>query len=131
MGIINFFRRKRAERHNQPVSEYDAKKALGDDPYDEQINRAIKLQAAGKIEAAEKLFREIVKEKAEHVRAWFLLAEHFLEINQLGRALYCYEKIIQYQPINQKARMQSAKLTTLVRERPDYLWEYNQERGLI
>lgn len=131
MGIINFFRRKRAERQNQSVSQFDAKKSLGDDPYDEQINQAIKLQAAGKIEAAEKLFREIVEEKAEHVRAWFLLAEHFFETNQLGRALYCYEKIIQYQPINQKAKIQSAKLTTLVRGRPDYLWEYNQERGLI
>ncbi|AZR73530.1 hypothetical protein BBF96_09110 [Anoxybacter fermentans] len=132
MGIFDFFRRKKKKIHKiDSFDQPDLKKTLSEDPYDGKIKAALSLKKEGREEEAEILLRQIIEEKKEHVRAWFVLAEYFIETDAVGRALYCFERVVEYQPTNQKARDQIAKLKKIVRSRPDYLWEYNQEKGII
>jgi thioredoxin-like negative regulator of GroEL len=132
MGIFDFFRRrKKPERAMLNTVEPDWKVTLAEDPFEGKIQAALGLKARGKEGEAEILLRQIVEEKHEHVRAWYALAELFIETNAVGRALYCYEQIAEYQPSNGLAREQVGKLQSIVRDRPDYLWEYNKERGII
>ncbi len=129
MGIFNFFRRKKKDNRIGMPTCLD--KDLQADLVNNKIISAIKLRDSGREDEAEILLRQIVEEQVEHVQAWFILAEHFMYTDELGRALYCYEKVIKYQPANQSARDQINQLNAEVRKRPDYLWEYNRERGLI
>lgn len=132
MGIFDFFRRKKKEpKLFNKNEESNWQVTLADDSYDRKVQEAHQLKEDGKNEQAKHLLRQIVGEKNEHVRAWHLLAELFMEIDEVGRALYCYERVVEYQPTNSTVQDQVNQLQSVVRSRPDYLWEYNKERGLI
>lgn len=132
MGIFDFFRRKKKlERSVLKPVEPDWKVTLAEDPFEGKIQAALGLKSQGKEEEAEVLLRQIIEEKCEHVRAWYALAELYIETNAVGRALFCYERIVEYQPGNGRAIDQVSKLQSIVRDRPDYLWEYNKEKGII
>lgn len=130
MGVLQFFRRKKAAPALRPV-EPEWTGAPADDPYAEKIKTALELKEAGRHNEAEALLRQIVAEKREHMRAWYALAEVLISANAIGRALCCYERIVEYQPSDGNALEQISRLHRIVRNRPDYLWEYNKEKGLI
>ncbi len=132
MGIFDFFRKRKQEPIvARPFDEPEWKESLADDPYDDKIKAALGLKDSGREEEAETLLRQIIEEKCEHVRTWYILAEHFKDTNAFGRALYCYEKVMEFQPNNGFAKEQVERLQGIVRGRPDYLWEYNKEKGII
>lgn len=132
IAIFDFFRRKKKglKRFNEN-EEPNWQVTLADDPYAQKVQKAQMLKKSGKKELAEDLLRQIVGEEKKHVLAWHLLAELFMEIDEVGRALYCYERVVEYQPANSIAQDRVNHLQSVVRGRPDYLWEYNKERGLI
>lgn len=132
MGILDFFfrRNKKKDKKMDDIEQPDVKETLEEDPYDKKIKSALSLKEIGRDEDAEILLRQIIEEKEEHVRTWFVLAEHFTGLNQKGRAYYCYKKILEYQPTNNKAQQKVEELKTKVWDRADYLWEYNQEKDI-
>lgn len=130
MGLLDFFRGKKKTPALKPT-EPEWKVTLSEDPYEGKIRAALNLKETGRENEAEILLRQIIEEKQEHIRAWYALAEVFISINEVGRALYCYERILEFQPTNGNALEQVTRLQKIVRNRPDYLWEYNKEKGLI
>lgn len=100
------------------------------DPYRERIDSATNLGMAGKKKEATLILREIVKENNQHSGAWYALAKLFTEMNEVGRALHCYEQITRVEPRGM-ASGQVRELRSIVLQRPDYVWEYNKERGAI
>lgn len=130
MGLWDFFRRKHKGSTFQ-TREPEWKVTLSEDPFDGRIKTALNLKEAGRGNEAERMLRQILDQKREHVRAWYALAEVYISANEVGRALYCYERIVEFQPSNGNALDQINRLQKVVRNRPDYLWEYNKEKGLI
>lgn len=100
------------------------------DPYSERLELATSLQMAGKRREALVILRQIVTENNEHSGAWYALATLFTEINEVGRALHCYEQITRLEPRG-LAASRVGELRSIVLKRPDYVWEYNKERGAI
>ncbi|MCK4259720.1 MAG: hypothetical protein KAX49_12125 [Halanaerobiales bacterium] len=132
MAIFDFFRKKKKfPIVTRPFVQPEWRNDLSEDPYDAKIKAALGLKDVGKEAEAETLLRQIIEEKQEHVRAWYLLAEHFKDTNAFGRALFCYEKVMEFQPNNGIAKEKIEELQGIVRGRPDYLWEYNKEKGII
>lgn len=131
MGLFDFFRRRKKPPVELKPTEPDWKVTLTEDPYEGKLQAALGLKQAGREDEAEILLRQIIEEKKEHVRAWYALADLFIATNAVGRALYCFEQIAEYQPTNGSAIDQISRLQGIVRNRPDYLWEYNKEKGII